>query len=109
MVLNLNIPLVGVGRSPVVPLLMVNAPVEEKVESRVAVNAPVTATVPVTANDEPFHVKLALSLKRPEAPAKVTRPDVRELTVAVPPIKVLPFDPTTVNLLVLTVMLPTDT
>jgi hypothetical protein len=38
---------------------MLNAPVEEKVESRVAVNAPVTATVPVTANDVPFHVKLA--------------------------------------------------
>ena len=93
----------------VVPLLMVSAPVEENVESRVAVKAPVTATVPVTDRAVPFHVKLALSLNNPDVPAKVTRPDVRELTVAVPPITVLPDDPTTVNLLVLIVMLPAET
>ena len=43
------------------PLLIVNAPVELNVESSVAVSAPVTATVPVTPSVEPFHVKFELS------------------------------------------------
>jgi hypothetical protein len=34
-------PLAGVGRCPVVPLLMINAPVDVKLESEEAVNAPV--------------------------------------------------------------------
>lgn len=80
-VLNLNIPETAVGRSPVVPLLMVNAPVEEKVEFAVAVNAPVTATVPVTFKAVPLQVKLAESDNRPDAPAKVTLVFVRPLFV----------------------------
>jgi hypothetical protein len=44
---------------------MINAPVDENVESRVAVKAPVTATVPVTANAVPDHVRLADAPKTP--------------------------------------------
>ena len=96
-------PAVAVGRCPVVPLLIVSAPVELKVESAVAVKAPVMANV------EPFHVRLELSLNKPDAPAKVTRPEVRLLSVAVPPITVLPLDAVTLNFLVLIVMLPAET
>jgi hypothetical protein len=60
---------------------MVNAPVEENVESKVAVNAPVTATVPVTFKAVPLQVKLAESDNRPDAPAKVTLVFVRPLFV----------------------------
>ena len=60
------------GCWPVVPLLISKAPVELKVESSVAVKAPVTATVPVTPSDVPLQVKFALSLNNPEAPANVT-------------------------------------
>ena len=46
------------GCWPVVPLLISKAPVELNVESSVAVKAPVTAAVPVTAKDVPFQVRL---------------------------------------------------
>jgi hypothetical protein len=53
-------------------LLTVKAPVEEKVESSVAVKAPVTAAVPVMLSAVPLHVRLAESDNKPEAPANVS-------------------------------------
>lgn len=60
---------------------MVNAPVEENVEFNVAVNAPVTAAVPVTFKAVPLHVKFAESANKPLVLAKVTRPLVKPLFV----------------------------
>ena len=69
---------------------MVNAPVEEKVESSVAVSAPVTATVPVTFRAVPLQVKLAESDSRPDAPAKVTRVLVRAEFLIDPAVRKVP-------------------
>ena len=82
--LKRNIPLTAVGRCKVVPLLIVRAPVELKVESVVAVKAP------VIARDVPFQVKLALSVRLPPVPANVTRPDVRDESVRFATVNKLP-------------------
>ena len=63
MVLKRNIPDVAVGRSPVVPLLIVNAPVDVKLESEEAVkvvNAPVFAVVAPTV---PLILMLAVPVR----------------------------------------------
>ena len=72
------------GCCPVVPLLISKAPVEENVESVVAVKPPVIARV------DPFQAKLALSLSKPDAPAKVTRPDVKALFLIDPAVRNVP-------------------
>jgi len=83
-VLNRNIPLAGVGRCPVVPLLMINAPVEENVESSVAVrvvNAPAAGAVPPIAGGLARYVLNPVPLTVLDADSVVNAP----AAAAVPP------------------------